>query len=67
MIDQDIEAKKLKTVCALGRAEHISSVTDDVLATDYCLDDAVLYLFEKENIVMTHQLKALFESIYAPL
>ena len=67
MIDQDIEAKELKAIGAFCRAEHISCVTYNVLATDDCLDDAVFYLFEKEHIVMTHQLKALFESIYAPL
>jgi len=42
LVDQDVEAEELEAVRALGGAEHISGIADHVLATDDCLDDAVL-------------------------
>jgi hypothetical protein len=55
-INQDIEAKKLKTVVLGVRAEHLSSIIDHVLPCNNSLDYDVLDLAKKQLVIESHLL-----------
>ena len=67
LVDEDVEAEQLEAVGALGRAEHICGVIDNMLHTDDRLDDAVFDLLEQQHVVEAHQLQALAQRIDGPL